>query len=223
MSNLSNILPQTPDQKRHTQDTIAVAEKPIKELIFAYFKLFEKSAGPKFKRYREIAETINDFRELPAAFADPHALAYAPNTQPCPAEEVLVSPASSTNTLELWEMWELRPSLVPHDMAWDADKKISSLTKLEAMRINAVIGKLLHVVQLSWQIIVNRHSETKNWKLHLHSDNLTLSLIDPSPLTKTDHLKTRLGIVIIVKDKIEINKTINERPAEEHGSIEGKN
>lgn len=231
MSNLSNILPQTPEQKRQMQEAIAVAERPIKELIFAYFKLFEKSAGPKFRQYREIAETINDFRELPSIFTDPQALAYLPglDTQLCPVEEVCVSSGmGGMDGVELWEMWELRPTRVPDNVGWDVDARIASLDKLEAARINARVGELLHVIQVSWNIIVSRYSQTKNWKLHLHPNNLTLSLIDPTHLSKADHLKTRVGITIVVKDKIEISKKRIEDPKdpenpEKHDGIEGKN
>jgi len=200
--NLSTILPPTPEQRRQTQETISVAEKPIKELIFAYFNLFEKSAGPKFTRYREADENIKNFKSLPATFVDKDSLYYLPEVQSCPTEEVMIEQKENTR---IWEKWELQPSLVPDDVVWDVDKKISSLSNEEATRINSVIGKLLHVIQISWQIIVGRYEETKKWKLHMNPDNLTLSLIDSAPISKADHLKIRLGIIINVKDKIEID------------------
>jgi hypothetical protein len=202
--NLTNILPPTPEQIRNTQATISVAEKPIKEFIFAYLQLFSKSTGPKFKRYREMAETMAEFAELPAAFADTEALYYIPIHQPCPQEEVLVR---STETTRSWEMWELRPAIVDASTVWDANGAIAALTPEEASLINAVIGKLLHIMQLSWTVITSRYAETKDWKLRVHADNLTLALVDSGPASKSDHLNKRLAINIIVKDKIETHNS----------------
>jgi hypothetical protein len=199
--NLSSILPPTPGQKRQIQETISVCERPMKELILAYFALFENSSGPKFKRYRDIAETIQSFRDLPRHFADRSALYYIPDAPSgCPVEEVMIENGPVSRK---WEKWVLTPCIVPADSIWDADKRISSLEIPEANRVNTAIGQLLQQMTYSWNIVAGKYDETRNFGLEAHMNNITLSLVDPTSISKADQLKIRLSVSISVQDKIE--------------------
>lgn len=202
MSTLSTILPPTPEQLRQVKEAISIAERPIKELLFAYFALFENSGGPRYKKYRDVAENIRNFSELPAAFIDSETLYYLPeaSAQTAPVEEVMVS---ETSEHRIWEKWELRVVVVPHDVQWDESRAIANLPPLEAVRIRTAIGQILQMTQVSWNVITKRYPVTSELQLLPQVDNLTLSLHDPSTVSKSDHLKVRLGLNIKVKDKIE--------------------
>lgn len=205
MSTLSTILPPTPAQLRQVKESIAIAERPIKELLYAYFTLFEKSGGPRYKMQKDVAENIKSFQELPMAFVDPNTLYYLPSLdeQSAPVEEVLVH---ESDTTRVWEKWTLRVVVVPHDVIWDESGLIANLPKPEAQRIRITIGRIMQMVQVSWNVVVGRYIETKNLELTIQGDNVTLALRDPSSVSKSDHLKVRLGISITVKDKIETPK-----------------
>lgn len=173
----------------------------MKELILAYFALFENSSGPKFKRYHDIAETINSFRDLPRHFADRNALYYIPDTPTgYPVEEVLIENGPVSRK---WEKWAIIPCVVPADSIWDADGRISSLEIPEANHVNASVGQLLQQMIYSWNIVAGKYDETKNFRLEAHMGNITLSLVDPTSISKADQLKIRLGVSIVVQDKIE--------------------
>lgn len=202
MSTLSTILPPTPEQLRQVKEAIAIAERPIKELLFAYFALFENSGGPRYKKYRDVAENIRNFSELPATFIDPETLYYLPDAskQTMPTEEVMVS---ETSEHRIWEKWEISIAIVPYDVQWDESGVIASLPAPEAVRIRNAIGQILQMTQVSWNVITKRYPVTSELQLLPQVDNLTLSLHDPSIVSKSDHLKVRLGLNIKVKDKIE--------------------
>jgi hypothetical protein len=206
--NLSNILPPTSAQLRETEKTISIAEKAIKELMHAYFKLFLKSSGPRYKKYRHTAENVRDFEDLPGNFADKQSIYYMPNEYGSVEEEIMVSETKNEETGDIvrkWEMWELHPVTVPADSVWDADGRIAALSDSERMRINMAVGELMRLIQVSWVVIANRCNETQGMFLDVCPENITLKLIDTSRASKSDLLDLRIGVDITIKDKIEIN------------------
>jgi hypothetical protein len=196
---LSNILPPTPEQIREIEKTIGVAEKPIKELLFAYFKLFAKSGGPKFKQYREIATMINDFEKLPRDFADKTSFYYVPSACGSIDDEIRVSPTSL-------ERWDFSPVIMKSDSIWDEQGAISKLEEAERARANASVGRMITTVQYTWVIIMGRCPEARGLELEVCPENITLKLVDKSKASKSREFDLRIGIKITIKDKIEISK-----------------
>lgn len=200
---LSASLPPTLQQQRDFDATIHKIERPIKQLMFAYFELFKNSGGPKYRTYRNTASNIESFQDLPADFVDKKSLYYLPESFEPREVEVLVF---EDDHVQRWELWDISLSLVPSDAEWDPTGRIENLPDEEKMNVRRIISEMIQMGQYCWMIIAKRFKETQNFVLKVDPQNITLALQDPLFPEKCAQLEYRLGIDITIKDKIENTK-----------------
>jgi len=204
--NLNNILPPSLAQLRETERTIFVSERAIKGLMHEYYRMFLKAPGPRYAHYRKIAKNIQDMSGVPGAFLDKTSFYHIPAEYGHVEEEIMVSETTDPDTGDVtraWEKWQLSPVLTKSASVWDSDGRIARLSDSERMRINAAVGELMRMIQMSWYYVSSLSPEAYGLALDVCPENITLKLIDASRASKSDFFDYRICVDITIKDKIE--------------------